>query len=119
MALQHEPEIEQRRFLAINFWIGSRENGYLIGPALVSTNDYELFHFWDEPLAAAIDMDDYEIMKLYPRGLTLEEAARQFSKDFTLTAADARRSTNWAMPLGTPRIARRWSDLDVILVNAA
>ncbi|MFL5801707.1 MAG: hypothetical protein ACJ8CR_08180 [Roseiflexaceae bacterium] len=119
MALQHEPEIEQRRFLAINFWIGTRGNGYLIGPALVSTNDYELFHFWDEPLAAALDMDDYEIMKLYPRGLTLEEAARLFSKDFTLAAADARRSTGWATPLGALRIAGPWSDLDAIPVIAA
>jgi hypothetical protein len=119
MALQQEPKIAQRRFLAINFWIGSRENGYLIGPALVSTNDYELFHFWDEPLAAAFDMDDYEIMKLYPRGLTLEEAARQFSKDFTQAAADARRSTDWATPFGALRIAKRWTDTDAILVSAA
>ena len=119
MTLQHEPAIEQRRFLAINFWIGTRENGYLIGPALVSTCDYELFHFWDEPLAATLGTNDYEIMKLYPRGLTFEEATQQFAKDFALAAMETHRSTNWAMPLSIFRIGGRRSDREPISVIAA
>lgn len=119
MTRQHESETEQRRFLAINFWIGTRENGYLIGPALVSTSDYELFHFWDESLAAALNAEDYEIMKLYPRGLSLEEASQQFSRDFTLTAIGARRATGWAAPLDTFRRTGRRFDRDPIFVIAA
>jgi hypothetical protein len=119
MTPQHELDIEQRRFLAINFWIGTRENGYLIGPALVSTCDYELFHFWDEPLAAMLGADDYEIMKLYPRGLTFEEATQQFAKDFALAALEAHRSTNWAMPLGIFRIGGRHADREPIYVVTA
>src|SRR6185295_13979401 len=119
MTLQPEPETEQRRFLAINFWIGSRENGYLIGPALVSTCDYELFHFWDEPLAATLGADDYEIMKLYPRGLTFDEATRQFTKDFVRAAVGARRSTDWATPLDVVRIAGRRPAREPIYVISA
>ena len=119
MTRQHESETEQRRFLAINFWIGSRDNGYLIGPALVSTYDYELFHFWDESLAAALNTDDYEIMKLYPRGLTLEEASQQFTKDFALAVIGARRATSRATPLDIFRSMGRYSEREPILVIAA
>jgi hypothetical protein len=119
VTLQHEPDIEQRRFLAINFWIGTRENGYLIGPALVSTSDYELFHFWDEPLAATLGTNDYEIMKLYPRGLTFEEATQQFAKDFALGAMETHRSTNWATPLSIFRLYSRYSDRESTYVITA
>ena len=119
MRPQHELDIEQRRFLAINFWIGTRENGYLIGPALVSTSDYELFHFWDEPLAATLSADDYEIMKLYPRGLTIEEATQQFAKDFALAAMEAHGSTNWATSLNIFQPHGRHIDRDAIYVIAA
>jgi hypothetical protein len=94
MAVQRDSLSEQRRFLAINFRVGTRENGYLIGPALVSTSDYAQFHFWDEPGAAEFDADDYEIVKLYPRGLTYDEAARQFSTDFP-PAFIGPQSTGW------------------------
>ena len=82
MAAQYEATLERRRFLAINFRIGTRENGYLIGPALVSTSDYARFHFWDEPGAAEFDADEYEIVKLYQRELSYDEATRQFARDF-------------------------------------
>jgi hypothetical protein len=75
-------KMEQRRFLAINFRVGTRENGYLVGPALVSTSDYAHFHLWDEPSAALLDVDDYEIIKLYPRGLTYDAVAQQFAQNF-------------------------------------
>ena len=119
MTRQHESEPEQRRFLAINFWIGSRGSGYLIGPALVSTCDYELFHFWDESLAAALNAEDYEIMKLYPRGLTLEEASQQFTKDFALAVIGARRAATWATPLDIFRTIGRHSEHEPLLVIAA
>jgi hypothetical protein len=92
---QHSNEPAERRFLAINFWLGSRDKGYQIGPALVSTSDYEIFHFWDETLAAALGPNDYEIMKLYPRGITLEEASKQFTKDFAFAVVSNRRAANW------------------------
>jgi hypothetical protein len=84
MATHDTTAPEQRRFLAINFRVGTCENGYLIGPALVSTSDYARLHFWDEPYAAEFDAEDYQIVKLYPRGLTYDQAARQFAKDFPL-----------------------------------
>jgi hypothetical protein len=84
MEAQCEVIRERRRFLVINFRIGTRENGYLIGPALVSTSDYARFHFWDEPCAAEFDADEYEIVKLYQRGLSYDEATRQFAKEFPL-----------------------------------
>ena len=74
--------MEQRRFLAINFWVGTRENGYLVGPALVSTSDYAHFHLWDEPSAAMLDVDEYEIIELYPRGLTYDAVVQQFAQNF-------------------------------------
>jgi hypothetical protein len=73
---------EQRRFLVINFWIGSRDDGLLEGPVLVSTGDYERFHLWDEPYAALLNEDEYQIVKLYPRGLTYEEATRRFASEY-------------------------------------
>ncbi|MBK9714203.1 MAG: hypothetical protein IPO81_23290 [Kouleothrix sp.] len=72
----------KRRFLVINYWIGSRDDGYLDGPVLVSTVDYERFHLWDEPVAAVLGEGEYEIVKLYPRGLALDEAERRFASDF-------------------------------------
>ena len=83
---QH-PQIS-RRFLAIYFRVGLCENSYLSGPVLVSTCDYAQFHFWDEPCAAELANDEYEILKLYPRGLTCDEAARQFELDFPARIAE-------------------------------
>jgi hypothetical protein len=60
MALQYELTAELRRFLAINFRVGSRESTYLVGPTLISTRDYIWFHFWDEPSAAILGEDDCE-----------------------------------------------------------
>ena len=96
--MQGERKIEQRRFLAIYFRVGTSENGYLVGPALVSTRDYAHFHFWDEAPAAEFDTDSYEIIKLYPRGMPYDEAARQFTKDFPPTAS-GRQSTSWLLRL--------------------
>lgn len=82
MHIQSETPPGQRRFLVINFWIGSQDDGLLEGPVLVSTSDYERFHLWDEPYAAALAEDEYQIIKLYPRGLSFEEAARRFAREF-------------------------------------
>ena len=90
--------MEQRRFLAINFWVGPRTEGYLVGPILVSTSDYERFHFWDEPSAALLGAGDYEIVKLYPRGLSYEEVTRQFATDFSPAASWPCRSGGSAGP---------------------
>jgi hypothetical protein len=65
---------------------------------LVSTSDYEVFHFWDEALAASLSTDDYDIIKLYPRGLSLDEANQLFNKDF-ITSSMQGRVISWATPL--------------------
>jgi hypothetical protein len=72
----------QRRFLVINYWLGSRDEGVLEGPVLVSTRDYERFHLWDEPYPAVLGADEYQIIDLYPRGLAFEEAARRFASEY-------------------------------------
>ena len=82
MAPQHERTPELRRFLVINVRIGSRESGYLVGPALVSTRDYKWFHLWDEPSAAVLGEDDYEVVKIYRLDLTYDQVMRQFAQDF-------------------------------------
>ena len=68
MAAQHERMPELRRFLVINFRVGSRDTGYLVGPALVSTCDYKQFHLWEEPSAAVLSDDEYEVVKVYRLG---------------------------------------------------
>ena len=73
---------EPRRFLVINYWIGSCDDGYLDGPVLVSTRNYEQFYLWDEPYAADLSEDEYQIIELYPRGLTYDEASRRFDAEF-------------------------------------
>lgn len=110
MASQHESAPEQRRFLVINFWVGSRENGYLVGPALVSTRDYKRFHLWDEPSAALLGEDDYEVIKVYRLGDTYDEVARQFAKDFPPTATEPYRSVGWIASDGTFFSAEGWAD---------
>ena len=97
MNAQRDRITEQRRFLAINFRVGNRQNGYLVGPVLVSTCDYVQFHFWDEPFAAEFDMDGYEIIKLYPRDMTYDEASRQFTKEFT-PALNGPQPIGWWLP---------------------
>jgi hypothetical protein len=74
----------QRRFLVINFWIGSRDDGVLEGPVLVSTADYQRFHLWDEPYAATLAEDEYQIVKLYPRGLSFDDAAYRFAREYPM-----------------------------------
>ena len=97
MNVQRDPMTEQRRFLAINFCVGTRQNGYLVGPVLVSTRDYVQFHFWDEPFAAEFDLDGYEIIKLYPRDMTYDEASRQFTKDFA-PPLNGPQPAGWRLP---------------------
>jgi hypothetical protein len=111
MALQHERTAELRRFLVINFRVGTRENGYLIGPALVSTRDYRRFHFWDEPSAAVLSEDDYDVVKVYRLGLTYDEVAQRFAKDFPPTGTEPTRSAGWIAPDGTFFSAAGWADL--------
>src|SRR5690349_16530894 len=119
MVLQHKPGPEQRRFLAINFWVGTCNDGYFVGPALVSTSDYQQFHYWDEPSAAALGEDDYEILKVYRLGLTYAEAARQFRKDFPPIAGTPYRSAGWIAPDGTFYSVERWVALGWPCVGAA
>src|SRR5215472_555805 len=111
MALEHEHTPELRRFLAINFRVGTRDNGYLIGPALVSTSDYRRFHLWDEPSAAVLGEDDYEVVKVYRLGLTYDEVVQRFAKDFPPTATEPARSAGWIAPDGTFFSAAGWADL--------
>jgi hypothetical protein len=119
MALQHESTPELRRFLVINFRVGSRENGYLVGPALVSTPDYKWFHLWDEPSAAVLGEDDYEVVKVYRLGLSYDEVARQFTKDFPSTITGPARSAGWIAPDGTFFSAEGWADLGQHPIMAA
>jgi len=111
MAPQPDPPPELRRFLVINFLVGTRENGYLVGPALVSTRDYKRFHYWDEPGAAVLEADDYEVVKVYRFGLTYDDVTRQFAKDFPPIATRPYRSAGWIALDGTFYSAEGWADL--------
>jgi hypothetical protein len=119
MALQDERTPQLRRFLAINFLIGTDETGYLIGPTLVSTGDYRWFHFWDEASAAVLEEDDYEVVKVYRLGLGYDEVARQFAKDFPAMATGPYRCAGWTGQGGAFYSAEGWADLGQHLVPAA
>jgi hypothetical protein len=73
---------KQRRFLVIKYWVGSPTSGALVGPVLVSTSDYYHLHFWDELDAATFRRGDYEVVKVYPIGLTFHEVERRFTQEF-------------------------------------
>jgi hypothetical protein len=111
MTPQHECAPELRRFLVINFRVGTRENGYLVGPALVSTRDYKRFHFWDEPSAAVLSEDDYEIVKVYRLGLTYDQVTGQYLKDFPSTSTEPYRSIGLIAPDGSFFSAEGWANL--------
>jgi hypothetical protein len=111
MAPQHQRTPELRRFLVINFRVGSRENGYLVGPTLVSTRDYKRFHYWDEPGTVVLGEDDYEVVKAYRLGVTYDEVTRQFAEDFPPPATGPYRSAGWIAPDGTFFSAEGWADL--------
>jgi hypothetical protein len=119
MAPQYQRTSEQRRFLAINFRVGSRESGYLVGPVLVSTRDYTWFHFWDEPSAASLGEDDYEVVKVYRLGLTYDRVARQFAQDFSPITSGPYRSAGWIASDGTFYSAAPWADLGEYATVAA
>ena len=110
MASQHERAPELRRFLVINFLVGTRENGYLIGPALVSTRDYKRFHYWNEPSSVVLKEDDYEVVKIYRLGITYDEVIRRFAKDFPPATTRRSRSAGWIAPDGTFFSAEGWAD---------
>lgn len=89
----------QRRFLVINFRVGTRNDGYLVGPILVSTHDFRRFHYWDEPEAVLLEDDDFEILVLYPLGMSRDEAAYRFGIDFPpLVPVGQRYAQGWQMP---------------------
>jgi hypothetical protein len=111
MTPQHERAPALRRFLVINFRVGTRENGYLVGPALVSTRDYRRFHYWDEPGAAVLGADDYEVVKIYRPGLTYDEVTRRFAKDFPLPPTRPYHSIGLIAPDGTFFSAEGWADI--------
>jgi len=111
MTLHHESTLALRRFLVINFRVGTREDGYLVGPALVSTRDYTRFHLWDEPSAAVLGADEYEVVKVYRLGLTYDEVMQRFAKDFPVALTGAARSAGWIGPDGTFYSAEGWTDL--------
>src|SRR5262249_29161571 len=111
MTLQHERPPELRRFLVINFRIGTRENGYLVGPALVSTRDYKRFHFWDEPSVAVLSEEDYEIVKVYRLGLTYDQVTGQYAMDFPSTSTQPYRSIGLLAPDGSFFSAEGWANL--------
>jgi hypothetical protein len=74
--------VKQRRFLAITFRVGSHRDGFLVGPILVSTDDYRRFRYWDEPEEVLLGPGDYEIVRLYPYGISRELAEQLFAQDF-------------------------------------
>jgi hypothetical protein len=80
---------KQRRFMVIRYWVGSPASGALVGPVLVATSDARHFHFWDELEAAILHPGDYEIVKVYPLGMTFREVERQFAQDFPSDAGVA------------------------------
>src|SRR6266498_1806300 len=111
MALQSDPPPELRRFLVISFRVGTREDGYLVGPTLVSTRDYRRFHYWDEPSAVVLGADDYEVVKVYPLGLTCGEVSLLFARDFPPTAIGPGSSAGWIASDGTFFSAEGWVSL--------
>jgi hypothetical protein len=119
MATQYENTPELRRFLVINFRVGSRENGYLVGPTLVSTRDYKRFHYWDEPGAATLEADDYEVVKVYPLGMTYGEVSLFFIRDFPPAATERDGSAGWIASDGTFFSAERWVSITQHPVVAA
>jgi hypothetical protein len=119
MAPQPDPPAEQRRFLVIKFRVGSRENGYLVGPALVSTRDYKWFHYWDEPSAVVLGEDDYEVVKVYPLGMAYGEVSLLFVRDFLPAATERDRSAGWIASDGTFFSAEGWVSINQHLVVAA
>jgi hypothetical protein len=80
---------KQRRFMAIKYWVGSPASGAFVGPVLVATSDCRRFHFWDEPEAAVLRPGDYEIIKVYPLGMTFREVERRFAQEFPSDAGVA------------------------------
>ena len=119
MAQQPDHPSEQRRFLVISFRVGTRENGYLVGPTLVSTRDYKRFHFWDEPSAATLEADDYAVVKVYPLGMTYGEVALLFVRDFPPAGTRSQRSAGWVAADGTFYSAEGWVNLGQRLSLAA
>jgi hypothetical protein len=119
MVHQDENTAELRRFLAINFRVGIPENCYFVGPVLISTRDYRWFHFWDEPSAAVLSADDYEVVKVYRLGLTYDEVTRLFAKDFLSTTSGSYRSAGWIASDGSFFSAEGWADLGQRSVLAA
>ena len=97
--------VKQRRFLAIKYWVGSATTGSLVGPVLVSTSDYRHFHFWDEPDVATLEPTDYEIVKVYRLGSTIEELETRFVREFPPEAATAWPPLELALP------AQLWAGL--------
>ena len=110
---------ELRRFLVIKFRVGSRENGYFVGPILVSTRDYKRFHYWDEPGAAMLEADDYEVVKVYPLGMTYGEVSLFFVRDFLPAATERDRSAGWTASDGTFFSAEGWVSLSQHPIVAA
>jgi hypothetical protein len=119
MISQPERAPELRRFLVINFRVGTRDNGYLVGPALVSTCDYKRFHYWDESSDALLGEDDYEVVKVYRLGLTYDQVTRQFATDFPPTATTPHRSAGWIAPDGIFYSAAGWVALGRAYVGTA
>lgn len=72
----------QRRFLVINYWVGTPAGGAFVGPVLVSTLDYHYFHFWDEQDAVMLEPADYEIVRVYRLGWSFAEIAECFKREF-------------------------------------
>jgi len=96
---------KQRRFLVINYWVGTPTSGALVGPVLVSTSDYWHFHFCDEVDAATLGPADYEIIKMYPLGCAVDEAQARFAREF-----QADMTVEW-MPLDPVAPALLWAGL--------
>ena len=118
MEPQPDPPPEQRRFLVIKFRVGSRENGYLVGPSLVSTSDYKRFHYWDEPGVGTLEADDYEVVKVYPLGMTYGEVSLLFVRDFPPAATKRDHAAGWIASDGTIYSAEGWVSISQPLVVA-
>ncbi len=119
MAPQPDLLPERRRFLVISFRVGTRDDGYFVGPALVSTRDYKRFHYWDEPDTAVLEADDFAVVKSYPLGLTCGEASLLFVRDFPPTASRLDRSAGWIASDGAFFSAEGWVSLDQHVVVTA
>src|SRR5262245_38728292 len=91
------------RFLAVKYPLGG-DFDHMVGPELVRTVDYLRFDLAFPTRAYFGLPSGYELLKMYPVGLTATQALRKFVRDFPPTVIklgeQPPRSAGWIAPNG-------------------